>query len=142
MKAWPLYFSSRVAKVTISFPPRPTAIFGLASGPSSSDSSVFDSVTAGPKDFARSLDLATETRPPAAQVSQSVPSGANEADALVAQRSSGLSQGALGCALMLVRMSHFRARRATRDEKHGTRQPWQDLARDDCHQKLILKPAK
>ena len=48
-------------------------------------SSVFGSVTVWPNDFPRSLDLATETRPPAAQVSQSVPSGANAADAFVAQ---------------------------------------------------------
>jgi hypothetical protein len=41
---------------------------------------------------------------------------------------------------MLVRRLRIRFR--AQSEKHGKRQPWQEAAHDDCHQNLILKPAK
>ena len=57
--------------------------------------------TAGEKLLPASRELATETRPPAIQASHSVPSDANAAVTLVAQRSSGSSQARLRAVLVL-----------------------------------------
>jgi len=85
MNAWPLYLSSRDAYVTTTRPPAPATIFGRASGPSSSGSSVAGNVTAAENNLPRSLELATETRPPADHVTQSLPSGPNAPVATLAQ---------------------------------------------------------
>ncbi len=87
INAWPLYLSSRVANVTTTRPPSPMTIFGRASGPSSSGSDVAGSVTGVDSVLPRSVEFASETRPPAAQISHSLPSGANAAVTTLAQLS-------------------------------------------------------